>query len=53
MAQSRSASTSSTTRDAVGVEATGPNSDGWLRNTARSDRQSPPSAIVTAKSTST
>ena len=43
----------STTRQAVGVEATGPNSSGWSRKAARSERQSPPSASMTARSRST
>jgi hypothetical protein len=31
------------------VEATGPNSSGWSRKAARSLKQSPPSASITAK----
>jgi hypothetical protein len=50
---SSSAATCSTTRQAVAVEATGPNSSGWSRRTARSLRQSPPSASITARSRST
>ena len=38
---------------AVGVEATGPNSPGWSRGAARSLRQSPPSASISARSAST
>ena len=34
----------------VGSEATAPNSSGWARTTAMSARQSPPSAIATARS---
>ena len=34
----------------VGSEATAPNNSGWARTTATSARQSPPSAIVTARS---
>jgi len=37
-------------RDTVGSEATCPNRSGWDRTTARSDRQSPPRAIATARS---
>src|SRR6476469_9912854 len=33
----------------VGSEATAPNNSGWARMTAASARQSPPSAIVTAR----
>jgi hypothetical protein len=35
------------------VEATGPNSSGWSRRAARSERQSPPSASIIARSRST
>lgn len=41
------------TRQAVGVEATGPNTSRWSRSTARSAIASPPSASVTARSTAT
>jgi len=34
----------------VGSEATAPNNSGWARSTATSAKQSPPSAIVTARS---
>jgi hypothetical protein len=40
-------------RQAVAVEATAPNNSGWSRRTARSLRQSPPSASITARSRST
>jgi hypothetical protein len=43
----------STSRDTVGSEATGPNSSGWARTTATSARQSPPSAIAAARSSTT
>ena len=43
----------SRTRHAVASEATGPNSSGWLRSTARSAIASPPSASITARSTAT
>ena len=51
-ASTRSASAASTSivRDTVGSEATGPNSAGSARSSAISARQSPPSASVTAKS---
>ncbi len=39
------------TRQAVGVEATGPNTSAWSRSTARSPMASPPSASITARST--
>jgi hypothetical protein len=50
---SGSAATRSSTRQAVGAEATGPNSSGWSRRAARSLKQSPPSASTTARSRST
>ena len=53
MLPSRSASTESMTREAVGVEATAPKRPGWSRKTARSERQSPPSAKVRATSSRT
>ena len=34
----------------VGSEATAPNTSGWARTTAASAKQSPPSAIATARS---
>ncbi|MBP2320510.1 hypothetical protein JOF56_000895 [Kibdelosporangium banguiense] len=37
-------------RDTVGSDATAPNTPGWLRSTAISAAQSPPSATVTARS---
>ena len=43
----------SNTRQAVGVEATCPKRSGCCRNVARSAMHSPPSARVTARSTST
>jgi AAA domain-containing protein len=43
----------STARQAVGVEATKPNSPGWSPSTARSLRQSPPSGSTTGRSRST
>src|SRR5829696_6030514 len=43
----------SMTRQAVGVEATSPTSPGWSRSVARSLRQSPPSASMTARSVTT
>jgi hypothetical protein len=46
-------STASRVRHAVGVDATAPNNSGWSRNTAKSEMASPPSAIITAKSTTT
>src|SRR6266536_2666596 len=48
-----SAATSWTTRHAVGVEHTLPNSPAWSRSPARSLRQSPPSASMTTRSRST
>lgn len=39
----------STSRLIVGSEATGPNNSGWPRTTATSAKQSPPSAIATAR----
>jgi hypothetical protein len=39
-------------RHAVGCEATGPNNAGWSRNGARSEEYPPPSAAITARSTS-
>ena len=41
------------TRHAVGSDATAPNRSGWSRSTLRSDRLVPPSATITARSTST
>ena len=40
-------------RGRVGVDATSPNSSGWLRSTAKSEMASPPSAIITATSANT
>ena len=37
-------------RDTVGSEATGPNSPGWARIAAMSERQSPPKAMAVARS---
>ena len=48
-----SASIESSTRHAVGSDATDPNRSGWSRSTLRSDRLVPPSATITARSTST
>ena len=53
MLRSPSACTESTTRNTVGSDATGPNRSGWLRSTAMSARQSPPSASDTARWVST
>jgi hypothetical protein len=50
---SRALSTLSTTRHAVGSEATSPNKRGWSRSVRRCRNASPPSAIDTAKSTGT
>ena len=50
---SSSSSIESITRHAVGPDATRPNRSGWSRSTRRSARLSPPSANVTARSTST
>ena len=47
---SASAARAAISRDTVGSDATCPNRSGWLRTTARSDRQSPPNAIATARS---
>jgi len=44
-----SAATRSISRNAVVSDATGPNSGSWSRTTRRSDKQSPPSASITAK----
>ena len=41
-------STSASSRQAVGVEATGPKTAAWSRSTARSASASPPSASITA-----
>jgi hypothetical protein len=46
-------SSSASTRQAVGVEQTWPNSSGWSRRRARSPTQSPPSASMTTRSRST
>src|SRR4051794_30217434 len=43
----------SNVRHTVAWEATGPNRAGWWRNPARSEIVSPPSASITATSTST
>jgi len=43
----------STVRDTVGSDATGPNRPGSVRSTAMSARQSPPTASVTARSSTT
>jgi hypothetical protein len=53
MLRSPSACTESITRNTVGSDATSPNRSGWLRNTAMSARQSPPSASDTARWVST
>lgn len=42
-------STAADGRQAVGVEATGPNTSLWSRSTARSVMASPPSASITAR----
>jgi hypothetical protein len=47
------ASMPASTRQAVGVEATEPNTSCWSRSTARSRIASPPSASITARSTAT
>jgi hypothetical protein len=44
---------STSTRQAVEVEQTSPNSSGWFRRVARSLTQSPPSASITTRSRST
>jgi hypothetical protein len=46
-------STSDSSRQAVGSDATDPNNSHWSRSTARSAIASPPSATITAKSTAT
>ena len=48
-----SAASASIVRDTVGSEATGPNTPGSDRSSAMSARQSPPSASVTARSSTT
>src|SRR6266550_5434606 len=53
MAASSSSSTASTTRNAVGTDATAPKTCGWWRSVTRFERASPPPAMVTARSTST
>ena len=50
IASSGSPAKASSSRLIVGSEATGPNNSGWARTTATSARQSPPSAIATARS---
>jgi hypothetical protein len=42
--------TAAGSRQAVGVEATAPNTSPWSRRVARSVMVSPPSAIITARS---
>ncbi len=49
MPASSSEVTASTARHAVACDATGPKSSCWLRSTARSDKQSAPSAMLTAR----
>lgn len=44
-------STPASSRQTVGVEATGPNTSAWSRSAARSAIASPPSASITARST--
>ena len=50
---SASSSSAASTRHAVGSDATEPNRSTWLRNTARSEMASPPSASITARSSAT
>ena len=51
--RSASAARASITRDTVGSDATCPNTSGFVRSTAMSARQSPPTAVATARSSST
>ena len=53
MASRRAALMEAITRQAVGSEATSPKRSGWFRRTLRSERLSPPSASITARSTRT
>lgn len=46
-------SIASSSRHAVGCDATGPNRAGWSRIGARSEQYPPPWAAITARSTST
>ena len=53
MAANAVSSTAASVRHAVAVDATEPNSAGWFANTRRSVIVVAPSAIATARSTST